>query len=272
MTLRNVVASLVMVLLLPGPGSWAADIEFRNTCNDAVQAKLNRAITLLHSFEYPETTRLFAEISQEDPQCAMAYWGAAMSIWHPLWAPPGEAELAAGARILARAKALEKTPREASYIRALQEFFSGTDTGTHLERARAFESAMAIVYSENLDDPEAATFYALALLAAADPKDKSYARQFKSAGLLNWVRESQPEHPGVLHYLIHSYDFPGLAHLALDAAMTYAAAAPDSAHAQHMPSHIFTRLGLWERSLSSNHDSTRSAAAFTTRAKASRTL
>jgi len=122
---------------------------------------------------------------------------------------------------------------------------------------------MSDLYSNNLQDPEAAMFYSLSLLASADPRDKSYAHQFKSAGLLNWVRASQPTHPGVLHYLIHSYDYPGLAHLALDAALTYADAAPDSAHAQHMPSHIFTRLGLWERSLSSNHDSTRSAAEYT---------
>ncbi len=125
---------------------------------------------------------------------------------------------------------------------------------------------MGELYAGNLDDPEAALFYALALLATADPRDKTYAHQFKSAGLLNWVRDAEPTHPGVLHYLIHSYDFPGLAHLALEAAKTYAAAAPDSAHAQHMPSHIFTRLGLWERSIASNHDSTRSAADYTVRA------
>ena len=189
-----------------------------------------------------------------------------MSIWHPLWAPPSEAELEAGMAILAETESLTMTTREAAYLDALQTFFSSTDTGTHRDRARAFEEKMSDVYSAHLDDPEAAVFYALALLAAADPTDKSYARQFKSAGLLNWVRASQPGHPGVLHYLIHSYDFPGLAHLALDAAMIYADAAPDSAHAQHMPSHIFTRMGLWDRSLSSNHDSTNSAAEFTERA------
>lgn len=126
---------------------------------------------------------------------------------------------------------------------------------------------MSELYASNLDDPEAALFYALALLATADPRDKSYRHQYKSAGLLNWVGASQPTHPGVLHYTIHSYDFPGLAHLALNAADVYAAAAPDSAHAQHMPSHIYTRLGLWDRSLSSNHDSTRSAAEYTVRAR-----
>jgi hypothetical protein len=126
---------------------------------------------------------------------------------------------------------------------------------------------MAAVYGDYYEsDPEAAVFYALALLASADPRDKTYCNQFRAAGLLNWVGESQPTHPGVLHYTIHSYDFPGLAHLALSAATVYAQAAPDSAHAQHMPSHIFTRLGLWEQSLSSNHDSTQSAATYTERA------
>jgi tetratricopeptide (TPR) repeat protein len=126
---------------------------------------------------------------------------------------------------------------------------------------------MAEVYAAHLDDPEAALFYALALLASADPRDKSYTHQFKSAALLNWVKQTQPTHPGVLHYLIHSFDFPGLAHLALREATIYAETAPDSAHAQHMPSHIFTRLGLWERSLASNQDSTRSAEAYAHRAK-----
>jgi len=168
--------------------------------------------------------------------------------------------------ILAEADGLQMTSREAAYLDAIKAFFSSDDTSTHRERARGFEAKMGELYLDNLDDPEAAVFYSLALLAAADPKDKSYARQFKSAGLLNWVMTGQPEHPGALHYLIHSYDFPGLAHLGLDAAMNYAGAAPDSAHAQHMPSHIFTRLGLWDRSLSSNHDSTRSAAEFTARA------
>jgi len=245
----------------------AQQVTFRNSCSEAVQQKFGEAMTLLHSFEYPSTTRLFREIAVEDPTCAMARWGQAMSIWHPLWAPPGRSDLQAGMRILAATDGLEMTPREAAFVDAAKAFFSGDDMSTHVARTRAFEAKMGEVYAANLDDPEAAVFYALALLAAADPHDKSYARQFKSAGLLNWVRASQPEHPGVLHYLIHSYDFPGLAHLALDAAMTYADTAADSAHAQHMPSHIFTRLGLWENSLSSNHDSMRSAAEFTKRAK-----
>ncbi len=231
-----------------------------------MQTEFIQAVTLLHSFEYPETTRRFNHIIEKDPDCAMARWGAAMSIWHPLWAPPSKTDLQEGAKILAETATLNATVRESAYIDAAKAFFSSNDTSTHLDRARRFEASMGELYAGNLDDPEAALFYALALLATADPRDKTYAHQFKSAGLLNWVRDAEPTHPGVLHYLIHSYDFPGLAHLALEAAKTYAAAAPDSAHAQHMPSHIFTRLGLWERSIASNHDSTRSAADYTVRA------
>jgi len=262
-------AALLAVLFLWQVSVFGQDsvtVSFDNSCSAEVQGIFNDAVTLLHSFEYPETTRLFEEISERDPGCAMSRWGSAMSIWHPLWAPPSKAHLEAGARILAETEGLDVTPREAAFIDALKAFFSSSDVDTHLSRARAFEAKMSDVYVDNLDDPEAALFYSLALLAAADPKDKSYARQYKSAGLLNWVRSSIPTHPGVLHYLIHSFDYPGLAHLALDSAMIYADAAPHSAHAQHMPSHIFTRLGLWDRSLSSNHDSTKSAAEYTVRA------
>lgn len=241
-------------------------VNFQNSCAEEVQAKFNHAVTLLHSFEYPETTRLFAEIINEDADCAMAYWGAAMSIWHPLWAPPSVQDLEQGAEILSATGNLSKTAREAAFIDAARAFFSSTDPSTHAARAAMFASKMNTAYLQNLDDAEAALFYSLALLASADPRDKRYAYQYKSAGILNWVRETEPTHPGVLHYLIHSYDYPGLAHLALEAAKIYAAAAPDSAHAQHMPSHIFTRLGLWDRSIASNHDATRSAAEFTVRA------
>jgi tetratricopeptide (TPR) repeat protein len=240
--------------------------QFENSCAAEVQSRLTEGFTLLHCFEYPETTRIFKAIIDQDPDCAIAYWGAAMSVWHPLWAPPSESDLARGAALLKRTDGLEMTPREAAFIDALKAFFSSTDTMTHRQRATAFEAKMSQVHADHLADPEATLFYALALLASADPRDKSYAHQYKAAALLNWIYTSRPRHPGVLHYLIHSYDFPGLAHLALPAAETYADAAPNSTHAQHMPSHIFTRLGLWERSLASNHDSTRSAADYTKRA------
>lgn len=242
-------------------------VQFDNSCAAEVQVKFNRAITLLHSFEYPETTRLFDEIIEQDADCAMAYWGAAMSIWHPLWGPPSSQDLNNGAEFLAATDGMPRTARETAFIDAAMAFFSSSDPSTHAARAASYANEMNAAYLQNLDDAEAALFYSLALLASADPRDKRYANQYKSAGILNWVRETEPTHPGVLHYLIHSYDYPGLAHLALEAAKIYAAAAPDSAHAQHMPSHIFTRLGLWDRSIASNHDSTRSAAQYTVRAE-----
>lgn len=256
----------VFAFLAPGPAQPSETVNFKTSCSASVADDFNHALTLLHSFEYPETTRLFRDISEKDPGCAMAHWGSAMSIWHPLWQPPSVAGLEEGARLLRETTEMAVTSRESAYLDALESFFANSDPSQHAARALAYSERMAGVYASYLDDPEAAVFYALSLLATAEPHDKSYARQFKSASLLNWVRESKPEHPGVLHYLIHSYDFPGMAHLGLTAATIYADAAPDSAHAQHMPSHIFTRLGLWERSLASNHDSTRSAAEFTERA------
>lgn len=241
-------------------------VQFENSCDAAVQAEFNEAVTLLHSFEYPETSKRFQKIFEQDPDCTMAYWGGAMSLWHPLWAPPSVSELEQGAHLLEMTQSMEMTTREAAYVEALRSFFSSADVNTHLERARAYEQKMKTLYRAHLDDPEAAIFYALSILATADPKDKSYAHQYKAAALLNWVGQSLPLHPGVLHYTIHSYDYPGLAHLGLNAALRYADAAPNSAHAQHMPSHIFTRLGMWEQSLASNHDSTRSAAEYTERA------
>lgn len=241
-------------------------VRFVTSCEPNVQSDFDRAVTLLHSFEYLESTRIFNEIIDQDSQCAMAYWGLAMSIWHPLWSPPSAGDLEKAAGLLVVTESMQVTPRESTYINAIKAFFSSIDISTHGDRARMYAMQMRELYKNNLDDPEAAVFYALALLAIADPSDESYANSYKAAALLNWVMSSQPSHPGALHYLIHSYDKPGLAHLGLTVAGHYADAAPDSAHAQHMPSHIFTRLGLWERSLSSNIDSTRSAAEYTVRA------
>lgn len=261
--------SMLLLSLMPTAVSSAepVSVRFANSCAAGVQADFSEAVTLLHSFEYPESTRIFGAIIAADPTCAMARWGLAMSTWHPLWAPPGAAELEYGAALLAETDSLEATGRERAYLAAAAQFYSDTDPDTHRQRAAAYERAMAAVYQAHLDDPEAATFYALALLASADPHDKTYRHQYQAAALLNWVRESEPLHPGVLHYLIHSYDYPGLAHLAYEVATVYAAAAPASAHAQHMPSHIFTRLGLWDRSIASNHDSTHSAAEYTKSAR-----
>lgn len=241
----------------------AGRVTFKTSCDEAVRADFDRAVAFLYSFEYPKSEKSFRAILTTSPSCVMARWGIAMSLWHPLWAPPSRADLAAGAAVLKGAVLAAPTQREAAYLSAIQAFYDGHQAVPHSERARAYSDRMKDVYREHLDDSEAAVFYALSLLGAADPTDKSYANQFKAAGVLNWVRDQQPHHPGVLHYLIHSYDFPGLAHLALPAANIYADVAPASTHAQHMPSHIFTRLGLWERSIASNHDSTARAAHYT---------
>jgi len=244
-------------------------VEFSTSCDVAVASEINRAVELLHSFEYLGSEKVFRSILESEPKCAIARWGVAMNLWHPLWDLPNGAALEEGAGLLASINRSAVTDREAGYIDALTLFYTDYERLPHQERAKAYQAGMRQVYMGNLDDPEAAVFYALSLLATANPTDKSYANQFKAAGLLNWVRNSRPHHPGVLHYIIHSYDYPGMAHLALDAASIYADVAPDSAHAQHMPSHIFTRLGLWDRSISSNYDSTASAAEYTQRANLS---
>ena len=191
MTFKGTFVSCTVLVLFLASVSGAAEpesttVSFANSCEPALQSQINNAVTQLHSFEYLEAARMFDEIIEQDPNCAIAYWGAAMSIWHPLWAPPSQADLERGARVLARAQALQASSRERGYLAAISAFYSSTDTATHLARAQAHEVLMAELYANNLDDPEAAVFYALALLATADPHDKSYPHQFKSTGLLNW--------------------------------------------------------------------------------------
>lgn len=258
-------ASAVLFGALSYPTSVkAAETTFANSCSAGVKKKINTAITLLHSFEYPETTRMFDDIIRLEPGCAIAYWGAAMSIWHPLWAPPSEKDLMAGAALLAKTEGLQTSARERDYIAALNVFFSSTDVSTNRARAVDYSTAMNAVYDNYRDtDVDATVFYALSLLGSVDPRDKTYCKQFKAGALLKFAQQSHPSHPGILHYIIHAYDFPGLAHLAFVDATHYAKAAPDSSHAQHMPSHIFTRLGYWELSIASNRDSTHSAESYT---------
>ncbi|MEQ8859822.1 MAG: hypothetical protein RIC56_14355 [Pseudomonadales bacterium] len=252
-------------------GAALAEIQtssahFESGCAAELAGAFDEAVTELHSFEYPESERLFRAMMTDRPDCAMARWGVAMSLWHQIWVPPSAADLAAGEALLAGIDRQTLRPREAAYVEALSAFYADHASVPHAQRAERYRQHMKRVYLDHLDDPEAALLYALALLATADPTDKDYRNQLEAAAVLNWARERSPHHPGVLHYLIHSYDYPGLAHLALSAAMTYAEVAPDSAHAQHMPSHIFTRLGLWQLAIHSNQDSTASAAAYTERA------
>jgi len=197
--------------------------------------------------------KAFTAVTESDPNCAMGYWGIGMSMYYPLWQPPSAATLQKGWATVEKAKAAgAKTQRERDYIAAIEAFYKDADKLDHRTRAVAYEKAMERVYARNPRDNEAAVFYALALDSTADPSDKTYANQLKAAAILEKVYREEPNHPGVAHYLIHSYDYPPLANRALVPARSYAKIAPSVPHAQHMPSHIFTRLGLWDESIQSN--------------------
>ena len=228
-------------------------VNFPISCQPATQQKFNRALALLHSFQYVEADQAFTEITASDPDCAMAWWGAAMSLYHPLWAPPTPAELQKGQEAVGRARtANAKTQRERDYIAALDTFYKDADKLDHWERARAYAMSMEGVYRRYPQDREAAIFYALALNGTAPADGKNLANRTKAAQILYHAWPHEPDHPGIAHYLIHSYDYPQLARLALPAARRYARVAPSSPHALHMPSHIFTRLGMWPDSVQSN--------------------
>jgi len=237
--------------------------NFNITGDSNTQHEFNLAVELLHSFEYDESEKAFAKIIDESPGCAMAYWGVAMCNFHALWNPPTETELEKGAKAIAIAKSINaKTKRESEYINAIGLYFSNWNNTDHYNRCLQFEQAMQQLHTDYPGDIEAAIFYALALDAAADPKDKTYIKQKKAGNILNALYAKYPNHPGIIHYIIHTYDYPGLAQLALPAARRYAAVAPSSAHALHMPSHIFTRLGLWDECIQSNLQSVAAAQCY----------
>jgi len=242
-------------------------VNFTVSCNPQAQKQFNRAVAWLHSFEYEEAEKAFTEIIDVDPRCGMAYWGIAMSNFHPLWAPPGPAELKKGESAIQKAKEVgAPTPREQAYIEAIGIFYKDYDKLDHRTRTFAYSDAMKQLCERNSSDSEAAVFYALTLIATGMmSQDKTYVREKEAAQILNRVLTREPQHPGVAHYLIHSYDYPALAELALPAARAYAKIAPSSAHAQHMPSHIFTRLGLWDEDIKSNLQAKSSAEAHAVR-------
>ncbi|MBV9629103.1 MAG: hypothetical protein JO230_13475 [Xanthobacteraceae bacterium] len=229
------------------------DVEFPVSCSADAQQQFTRAVALLHSFWYEEAVKAFTGVAETDPGCAMAYWGVAMSNWYPLWYPPSEAALKAGADAVAKAKSIgAKTDRERDYIEAIAAFYRDSDKLDNRTRSVAYEKAMEQVYARYPDDREAGVFYALALNTTALPTDKTYANQEKAAKILQQVFAEQPNHPGAAHYLIHSYDSAPLADLGLPAAICYSDIAPAVPHALHMPSHIFTRVGQWQNAIESN--------------------
>jgi hypothetical protein len=258
----------LIALLLATPAASAHDgeklgsVHFPISCGPAVQADFERAVALLHSFWYEEAQKAFTALTTSHPDCAMGYWGIAMSVYYPLWQPPSPAMLQKGAAALEKGRGLNATPREKDYIAAISAYYTDADKLDHRTRALAYEKAMTQLVARYPDDREAAVFYALALDATALPTDKTYANQIKAGTILEKVYAEQPNHPGVAHYIIHSYDFPPLASRGLVAARGYARIAPSVPHAQHMPSHIFTRLGLWQESIDSNKASAEAGLAY----------
>jgi len=235
-------------------------VTFPVSCAPSVQQQFSSAVAMLHSFWYEKARDTFAGVAEKVPTCGMAYWGIAMTYYHPIWQPPGSADLKAGGTFMDKAKLVgAKTQRERDYIAAIETFYKDSDKFDHASRALGYERAMEQVQSRYPDDHEAAIFHALALLATAPPNDETYVNQKRAGAILEPLFAEEPEHPGIAHYIIHAYDYPPLAQRALDAARRYAKIAPDSPHALHMPSHIFTRLGLWQESIDSNLASVASA-------------
>jgi len=235
-------------------------VHFENSCAAAVQTRFERAIALLHSFAYTPAAKEFNAVASEDPGCALAHWGVAMSGFHQLWDPPGATQLQLGRDELATAHRLgARTARERELIDAAAIYFSDTDPTHHPARAKAYERAMESVAQHFPRDDETQIFYALALVATAPPADHTHANQKRAADILEPIYRRQPDHPGVAHYLIHAYDSSELASRGLAAARAYAKIAPAAPHALHMPSHIFTRLGLWDDSIQSNEAARRAA-------------
>jgi tetratricopeptide (TPR) repeat protein len=231
-------------------------VNFPISCDASVQAEFNRAVAILHSFGYEMAAAAFAGVAEKDPACGMAYWGLAMTYYHPIWEAPNPAALKLGWAAVEKAKSAgAKTQRERDYIAAIEVFYKDSDKLDHRTRALAYEKAMERLQMRYLDDQEAAIFYALAVRGNAPPGDMTYANQKRAGAILEKVFAEQPEHTGLAHYIIHCYDYPALADLALDAARRYAKIAPDSPHALHMPSHIFTRVGYWQESIESNRAS-----------------
>jgi hypothetical protein len=229
-------------------------VHFANSCSAEVQPLFERGVALLHSFWYAEGAKTFAAVAKADPACAMAHWGTAITLFgNPFTWPLTGTALPEGWAAVERAKAANaKTQRERDYIGAIEAFYKDADKVDHRTRAVAYLKAMEQITERYPEDSEASIFYALALNATALPADKTYANQLKAAGILEKVFAAQPDHPGVAHYLIHSYDYPSIAQQGLNAARRYASIAPDAPHALHMPGHIFTRLGLWDESIETN--------------------
>jgi hypothetical protein len=229
------------------------NVHFETSCNDVAQRRFDRAMRYQHSFWYAVAQELFEDAAKADPECGIAYWGAALSLLaNPHGAIPGP-NLAPGLAAIQKAKAIgAKTERERDFIDALTLMYVDYDKLPQPQRMRAYLGAMEKLAAKYQNDDEAQIFYAITLNTSASPADKTYAQQLKGAAILEPIWKRQPQHPGIAHYLIHLYDYPPIAEKGLPAAKLYAQIAPAAPHAQHMPSHIFTRVGYWQDSIASN--------------------
>jgi hypothetical protein len=236
-------------------------VNFPTSCAAEVQPTIEKGVALLHSFQYTESEKTFAEAATREPKCAIAYWGKAMALFHQLWDFPDDKTLKEGRKDIEKAQKLHSgTPREQSFIDAAAAFFQKKSKMTHAERTQAYSSTLEKSHAQSPSDVEFSAFYALSLVSLADEDVDTTANLQKAISILDPLLQQHPDHPGVAHYLIHATDRPEFAAQGLEAARRYAAIAPDSAHALHMPSHIFVRLGLWQDSITSNIAAIASAA------------
>jgi tetratricopeptide (TPR) repeat protein len=228
-------------------------VHFETSCKPEAQKLFDRGMLYQHSFWYRASQKEFEDVLKADPECGIAYWGIALSLlWNPHVPTPAK-NLSDGAAIIAKGKSVgARTQRERDYIDALAVIYTDYDKLGHLPRTQAYAKAMEQLALHYPKDDEAQIHYALALNTSASPADKTYTNQLKGAAILEPIAKRQPQHPGVAHYLIHLYDYPAIAAKGIEAARRYAKIAPGAAHAQHMPSHIFTRVGYWSESIASN--------------------
>src|SRR5690349_14508104 len=234
------------------PPDQLGKVNFPTTCSSDVQPVLEKGLALLHSFQYKESEQTFTEAASHAPKCAMAHWGKAMALYHQLWDFPQESTLKEGHKYIEQArKARSGDPRAQGFIAAAAAFFQKSKM-SHVDRVKAYSSALGRFYMENQEDSEIGSFYALSLISLAEEDVDSMGNRERAIAILKPLLEEYPDHPGIAHYLIHAADRPELAAQGLQAARRYAAIAPDSSHALHMPSHIFVRLGLWQDSIKSN--------------------
>jgi tetratricopeptide (TPR) repeat protein len=228
-------------------------VDFPTSCSAEMQPALENGLALMHSFQYTESEKTFAEAAARDPKCAMAHWGMAMALYHQIWDFPDDKTLKTGRKEIEKAQKLHPAnARENDFINAAAAFFQKKSEMSHTDRTQAYSSVLEKMHAQSPADVEISSFYALSLISLADEDVDEIANRKKAISILDPLLQSRPDHPGVAHYLIHATDRPEFAAQGLEAARRYAAIAPDSAHALHMPSHIFIRLGLWQDSITSN--------------------